>query len=415
VLWIPILLAAALSGPAASSAIAADQAAPRAAWQADVDAHVAARDFDGALAVVDATLRDAPDEEDAHFWRARLLTWLTRWPEAEREYRRLIEASPDNTDYLIGLASVHLGQQQPADALNWLERARARDDKRADLFVARGRALRDLGRVSEARASFQRALALSPHDETALSAMATVRPEPRHRLSLGADVDHYNFSEGSRAFNESLRSAWNRTWATDLGVRVDQRAGITAWRALGDVSWRLPARSSLTVGGSAGPEKGIVSTTEVFVGGGKGFQLAGSFVRGVELNYEHRWLTFDQAHVMTTKPAATLYLPRDWQAMVSVTAARSEFAGLGSEWRPAGAARLTFPLASLLTGHVFYATGAENYALRDQIGSFSAWTVGGGTRVQFPGGRDLDVYVARQQREQGRVQTSVGLGHGFRF
>jgi hypothetical protein len=364
---------------------------------------------------VDATLRDAPDEEDAHFWRARLLTWLSRWPEAEREYRRLIEGSPDNTDYFIGLASVRLGQQQPADALTWLERARARDDRRADLFVARGRALRDLGRVSEARASFQTALALSPHDETALSGMATVRPEPRHRLALGADVDHYNFSEGSRAFNESLHSVWNRTWATTLGARVDQRAGITAWRALGDLSWRLPAQATLTVGGSAGPEKGIVSTSEVFVGAGKGFQPASGVVRGVEITYEHHWLTFDQARVMTARPSATLYLPHDWQATVSVTAARSEFSGLGSEWRPAGAARLTFPVTSLLTGRAFYATGAENYALRDQIGSFSAWTVGGGARFLLPAGQDLDVYVARQQREQGRVQTSVGIGHGFRF
>ena len=110
-----------------------------------------------------------------------------------------------------------------------------------------------------------------------------------------------------------------------------------------------------------------------------------------------------------------MYLPRDWQAMVSVTVARSEFSGLGSEWRPAGSARLSFPLASMVTGRAFYATGAENYALRDQIGSFSAWTVGGGAKFQLPGAQDLEIYVARQQREQGRVQTSLGIGHGFRF
>ena len=414
-LWIPLLLIAGLSGPAAPRSVDADQSAPRSTWQADVEQHVVVRDLEGALALADARLREAPEDEDAHFWRARLLGWLTRWPEAEREYRRLIELAPDNADYLIGLATVRLGQEQPNDALNLLDRARVRDDHRPDQFVARGRALRSLGRVPEARAAFRTALTLAPGDEAALAGIASLRPEPRQRLSLGADVDHYNFSSGSRAFNQSLHSAWSRTWATDLGVRVDHRSDITAWRALGGVSWRLPAHATLTVGGSAGPEKGIVSTGEVFVGAGKGFQRGNGFIRGAEINYEHRWLTFDQAHVMTTRPSATLYLPRDWQAMVSVTVARSEFSGLGSEWRPAGSARLSFPLGSMVTGRAFYGTGAENYALRDQIGSFSAWTVGGGAKFQLPGAQDLEIYVARQQREQGRVQTSLGIGHGFRF
>jgi hypothetical protein len=101
--------------------------------------------------------------------------------------------------------------------------------------------------------------------------------------------------------------------------------------------------------------------------------------------------------------------------MVSITVARSAFAGLGSEWRPAGAARLAFPVASSVAGRVFYATGAENYALRDQIGSFSAWTVGGGAGLKLPGGQELEIALARQQREQERVQTTFGISHGFRF
>jgi hypothetical protein len=171
----------------------------------------------------------------------------------------------------------------------------------------------------------------------------------------------------------------------------------------------------LTIGGSAGPANSIVSTGDVFVSGGKGFDVASGFLRGIELHYEHRWLTFDEANVMTARPSATLYLPRDWQAMVSVTAARSAFDGLGSEWRPSGSARLSFPLASWVTGRAFYATGAENYALRDQIGSFSAWTVGAGARFALPAAQDLEIYLARQQRDQGRVQTSIGIGHGIRF
>lgn len=414
-LWIPVLLTVGLAGPATQGNSELDQAGARAAWQVDVEAQVAARDLEGALALADTRLHEAPADEDARFWRARLLSWLGRWPEAGREYRLLIDVSPDNPDYLIGLAAVHLGQQQPTNALVWLDRAGARDSSRPDLFVARGRALRSLGRVDEARAAFQAALALSPGDEAASAGVASLRPERRHRIAIGADFDHYNFTTGSRAFTQGVRSAWTTAWTTDLGVRVDQRAHETAWRGLAAISRRLPLRTVLTIGGSAGPENSIVSTGEVFVGAGKGFQAASGLVRGVELHYEHRWLTFDEARVMTARPAATLYFPRDWQAMVSVTAARSEFPGLGSQWRPAGSARLTFPLMSSVIGRAFYATGAENYALRDQIGSFSAWTVGGGARFLLPGAQDLEIHLARQQREQGRVQTTIGIGHGIRF
>jgi tetratricopeptide (TPR) repeat protein len=380
-----------------------------------VEAQVLAREFERALALTDTRLQEAPGDEDARFWRARLLTWLDRWPDAEREYQRLVQLSPDNSDYLIGLATVRLGQHQPTDALVWLERAGVRDGRRPDLFVARGRALRSLGRLDEARKAFQTALALAPGDEAALAGVASVRREPRHRLSLGADLDHYNFTTGSRAFTQGLRSAWTSDWATDAGVRVDQRAQVTAWRGQVAISRRLPAQTMLTVGGSAGPTNSIVATGEVFVGAGKGFQLADGFLRGVDLHYEQRWLTFEEARVMTARPSATFYLPRDWQAFFSVTAARSEFTGLGTEWRPSGLARVTFPLAASVMGRAFYATGAENYALRDQIGSFSAWTVGGGARFLLPGGQDLEIYLARQQREQGRVQTSLGIGHGIRF
>jgi hypothetical protein len=414
VLWIPFLLIVALAAPASPADVAPDQAAPS-TWQADLQERAAARDFERALALADRRLLEAPDDEDARFWRARLLSWLARWPDAEREYRRLIAASPENADYLIGLANVRLGAQQPVDALNWLSQARVRDSRRPDLFVTRGRALRSLGQVDEARAAFRTALALAPGDADALAGLASVRPEPRHRLSMAADVDHYSFTTSSRAVTESLRSTWTSAWKTDVGARVDSRAQRTAWRALGAVSRRLPGRTVMTVGGSAGPGRDIVSTSEVFVGANKGFQFGRRFVRGLEFDYEHRWLSFDEADVMTARPSATVYFPRDWQAMVAVTAARSAFDGLGSEWRPAGSARLTFPLTSLVAGRAFYATGAENYALRDQIGSFSAWTVGAGARFTLPASQDLDIYVARQQRDQGRVQTTVGIGHGFRF
>jgi hypothetical protein len=114
-------------------------------------------------------------------------------------------------------------------------------------------------------------------------------------------------------------------------------------------------------------------------------------------------------------PGALLYLPRDWTAAVSVTAARSSFPGVGSEWRPSGVVRLAFPLGDRLVGHGLFAAGTENYALVDQIGRFSARTVGGGLRVHLADNRDVSGYLTYQARTQGRTQTSAGFGYAFRF
>ena len=59
--------------------------------------------------------------------------------------------------------------------------------------------------------------------------------------------------------------------------------------------------------------------------------------------------------------------------------------------------------------------GAENFAQVDQIGRLSARTYGGGLRYRFAEGQDVTGFVARQDREHGQTQTSLGLSYGIRF
>src|SRR5262245_56532309 len=87
VFWIPVVLTVGLAAPAMQGGALVDHARPGSTWQAAVEAQVAARELEEALAVADTRLRDEPGDEDARFWRARLLTWLGRWPEAQREYQ----------------------------------------------------------------------------------------------------------------------------------------------------------------------------------------------------------------------------------------------------------------------------------------------------------------------------------------
>jgi YaiO family outer membrane protein len=236
-------------------------------------------------------------------------------------------------------------------------------------------------------------------------------------MTAGADVDTFNFTDETfRAFGYGLQSAWNTRWSTDGGVRIDQRAGQTAWRVTGSVARRLAPRMTATFGASAGPGRGIVSSREVSAGLGIGIPVTSNgLVRALELTHDQRWLGFAGASVVTARTSALVYLPREWLLSLAVTAARSDFSGLGSEWHPSSVVRVTLPLTGQMTGHAFWARGSENYALRDQIGHFRATTIGGGVRQELPRDQDLMVYVAWQRRTQGRAQTSLGLSHGIRF
>jgi tetratricopeptide (TPR) repeat protein len=352
-------------------------------WQTSIRERSAAQDFTGALGIADTRLREFPDDLDARGWRARILGWLGRWQEAEREYRAVLERAPRDVDVLVGL----------------------------------GRTLRALDRRAEARDAFRAALAIDPRNADASQALATVRNAPRHQLTVNADADELNYTpQDAQALTGSVRTDWNRRWISVALVRFDHRAGLGAARWSGAVTRKLTAQSALTVGASAGRDNGIVSKGEVFADFGRGFNFGRTgLVRGVELNISPRRLWFDAADVVTITPSALFYLPRDWTVSVALTAARSAFPNVGAEWRPSGITRVNFPIGTRVIGHAFVAAGTENFALVDQIGRFSARTIGGGARLHLADGRDLTAYVAYQARTQGRTQTSVGFGYAVRF
>jgi len=199
-------------------------------------------------------------------------------------------------------------------------------------------------------------------------------------------------------------------------VRYDCRAGLDAARWSAGVTRTLAGRAWVTIAGSAGRASGVVSRGEVALEYGRGLTFDSRRpVRGVEVTLHARRLWFDAADVVTLTPGALFYLPRDWTVSVSVTAARSRFPELGTAWRPASLTRLNAPIGARVVGQVFVASGTENFALADQIGRFSARTVGAGVRIQVADGKDVLGYVARQARTQGRTQTSAGMGYVLRF
>jgi tetratricopeptide (TPR) repeat protein len=386
------------------------------AWTAEVRERVAARQMDVALAVVDRRLGEAPQDLEARGWRARILAWSGRWPEAEAEFRRVLEAAPGDVDILLGLADVLRWQKRLQDSLALLDRARELEPQRAEVHARRGRVLTELGRREAARAAYERALALDPASTEARAGLDALAHDPRHELRLSGDFDAFDFAEDAQSVTTTLRSQLGSRWTSLLGGNFQHRFGQDVGRFLGSLSVRATRRDTFTAGGVAGRDAGVVSKGEAFFEYSRGIRVSESgAVRGLELGYRQQWLWFRDARVLALAPTALVYLPRDWTWSLSVAAARSRFPGTPAEWRPSGSTRLTFPLHRGVSGNVFFAVGTENFAQADQVGRFSARTWGGGARWRITRRHDVSAYVFHQNRSQQRREIGFGFSYGFRF
>src|SRR5437879_9470336 len=79
-------------------------AQPSADWPARIKTLADSGRLDQAMAVTEEWMRAYPQDLDAKGWHARLLAWSHHWPEAETEYRALLDRSPENSDLLLDLA-----------------------------------------------------------------------------------------------------------------------------------------------------------------------------------------------------------------------------------------------------------------------------------------------------------------------
>jgi YaiO family outer membrane protein len=369
-----------------------------------------------ALDLVDRRLAEAPGDLEARGWRARLLAWTGRWTEAEAEYRRVLEAAPHDVDILLGLADVLRWQGRRDEALGYLDRAAALAPQQAEVHTRRARVLQELGRSEEARGAYGEALRLAPDNAEARAGLDALEPAPRHELRIETDFDHYPFTEDAQSVITRLRSQIGSRWTTDVAGNFQHRFGEQVGAFLGSLAYRLGHQNTLTVGGAAGHDAGVIPRGEAFFEYDRGFQFdRGSGVQGLELGYRQRWVWFRDAQARVLTPYAVVYFPKDWYVYVAISAARTRISGGSAEWQPSGLMRLTFPLHRRLAGNVFFGVGTENFAQVDQVGRFSARTYGGGLRWHMARHQELAGYVFYQDRSQGRTEIGFGFSYGIRF
>jgi tetratricopeptide (TPR) repeat protein len=393
---------------------------PTADWQAQVRKYSELKDWASAMRIVDQEIARAPKDMDVRAWRARVLAWSGNPTEAEREYLQILQVSKSDPDNWLGLANVYVAEGKIDEALRALDAAVALDPERADVHMARGRALALAGDPKRARLEFQQALSLDPANEEARVAQKSVLSEPKNELRISQEDNAFNFVNPNYDEWISVRTQWNQNWTTTFVGNFFQWSPAEAAKFVASVTGRLPKWGALTIGGAAGRDNGVLPKSEAFFELGHGWKTSevGS-VRGLELAYNQHWYWYRTARVLALTGVVLVYLPRSWTFAISEVEARSDFPGLGAQWRPSEIARLGFPLAGKaekhLSGNVFFATGTEDFASLDQIGSFASQTFGGGLRFSITARQDVSPYASYQKRSQGRTDTNFELSYGIRF
>jgi len=390
------------------------------AWQEEIRRSVEKQDWDAAMRIADEQVALSPEDMDVRSWRARVLTWSGKLDQAEHEYLQIIAVVPNDPDDWMGLAAVYSRENRTQDALQALDRAVQLDSKRADLHLARGRALRAVNERAQAKAEFEEALVLDPRDQEARSGIASLRSESRHQLLLETNTDLFSFAGANQEQGATLISRWTNYWETVFGGSFYRWAGVDAQKLNASVTGKLPRWGSLTLGGAVAHDSGVIPENEAFFGYDHGWRFGHAGIwRGLEANYEQHWYWYSTARILTLNQTVIAYFPRDWTWSLRVTGARSQFPGTGAEWRPAGLSKIGFPIKRFetrqLSGNIFFATGTENYSQVDQIGRFSSHTYGGGMRFQLAAAQDVNGFAGYQQRNDGRSEMSFGFAYGIRF
>lgn len=238
----------------------------------------------------------------------------------------------------------------------------------------------------------------------------------KREIIVGGDFDSFNFAGPAQALSLAYRAEITHEFALELDGYGYSRFGSDAGRGGLSLTYSPTRRTSVTVGGSAGPSNPIAATGESFAEINHGIDVSEKgLIRGVEVDYRQGWLWFQNSQVAMFSPGLIFYMPGDCMLLVRVHEARSNVRSLQSPtWTTGASARLMVPLSAHLTGDVFFANGAENFTLADQVGRFSAQTYGGGARYRM-GPHEIGTHIYYQNRTLSHTQTTVSLSYAYRF
>lgn len=133
-------------------------------------------EFDGARADFEAVLASRPGDVAALTGLGYSLAWAGAYDDAERRFSQALDLDPESRDAAKGRAYVALWRGDEVEAARRFTTLSARAEGDGEAAVGLGRALLAAGRPGEARAAFERALAIEPGRADAREALLAFRP-----------------------------------------------------------------------------------------------------------------------------------------------------------------------------------------------------------------------------------------------
>lgn len=384
-------------------------------WVAKVRAQVAKKDLDGAARVIDERLHAAPDDLEAQGWRARILAWTGRWPEAEAQYREVLRKAPNDVDILLGLSDVLFWEGKLGQAASLLEQAQELQPANYEIAIRRSKldaAVREQRASSEAAQANAAAIASAGKQSTHEPRRADVA---RYSAAISSETDLFSFTSPIQAQSASFGITWNSRWSSTFGGMSYRRFGQSAAELSTGIAYRISKNDSLSFSFGQGTHQQIAPVHQMSLDYDRGLRWHLGWMKGLEATAHSASIWFDGSQVTVLGGSVITYLPHDWMWTLTGNQARTDFYATGSSWSPAASTRLSFPTWPRLRLDAGFGVGAENYSNIDQIGRISARTYSGGAHLRVNHLQDFSVFVAYQQRSRGQTQTSIGGGYGFHF
>jgi tetratricopeptide (TPR) repeat protein len=369
-----------------------------------------------AMNTVELWVAAKPNDAEAMEWHARVLFWLGRWQESEREFRSLLRDHPESTDLLTALAAVLNARGIHEQALRELEHACPQPAGRPECGLARARTLMQLGRTTEASEIFRALLVVDAAAEESREALDKMREAGRYLVRVGGTESLSSYSGDGAGFGVAFAARWNTSWETRVEVAEYRRFGQAATGVQAGVTWRVNRRNAFWIGGGSAGAQDIVPVAQAAIGYNHGISIAERGpLRAVDMIYEQRCLWYRGFRIDTMSPAALVYLPKDWQILLQTTVTGLSAGHNGVPWTVSGQTRLTVPLTNRLRGNVFVSNGAENFGTVDQILFRSSKSVGLGLAVRASPGGELRAGSSYQRFGQGRSLLNFEAGYALRF
>lgn len=210
---------------------------------------------DLALAAYDALLARSPGNVDVLLGRGIVYARLGRWQDAERDLRAAATASPTYVDVWSALANTYAWSDRPEQAVDAYSRLIALQPNDAAAYVARGRALRALGRNAEARADLDKAASLGGAGDAFDALAAALQPRAGNPDATIAVGYTWAASASSNWTDVGNGPRWNDQ---TVSIRHYTKAGSLAFETLRahrfgehDYAWALDAYANLWPGAYA--------------------------------------------------------------------------------------------------------------------------------------------------------------------